>query len=324
MRHTCGDSSLNGLFRSRRAITELWINTSDLDCGKPQDKYGVIGLDRPALPSFVLRELKGSCEIMSKRPNIRAGVVSPSTSSILGADDDAASGSIGDQNHIRLGIAPLVADPSLRDLAYDAIKNAITGMDIYGSPEEFRLDERQLSQDLGVSRTPIREALTILEQEGFVRTVPRRGVFVVRLSKQQIIERITVWAALESMAAYLAADRASARELRMLRKLFEEFERAPDSEHMHEYSEANINFHQTIIRLGDCQLLAEMSADLLIHVRAIRNVSLRQDNRAERSLSEHMQIIDALEARNGELAAQLVRQHTLGLAAHVDKHGLFS
>ncbi|WCR20776.1 GntR family transcriptional regulator (plasmid) [Paracoccus alcaliphilus] len=261
---------------------------------------------------------------MSKRPNIRAGVVSPSTSSILGADDDAASGSIGDQNHIRLGIAPLVANPSLRDLAYDAIKNAITGMDIYGSPEEFRLDERQLSQDLGVSRTPIREALTILEQEGFVRTVPRRGVFVVRLSKQQIIERITVWAALESMAAYLAADRASARELRMLRKLFEEFERAPDSEHMHEYSEANINFHQTIIRLGDCQLLAEMSANLLIHVRAIRNVSLRQDNRAERSLSEHMQIIDALEARNGELAAQLVRQHTLGLAAHVDKHGLFS
>ena len=66
-------------------------------------------------------------------------------------------------------------------------------MDIYGHPGEIRLDERQLSQDLGVSRTPIREALGFLEQEGFVRSVPRRGVFVVRKTRAQIVEMITVW-----------------------------------------------------------------------------------------------------------------------------------
>jgi DNA-binding GntR family transcriptional regulator len=260
---------------------------------------------------------------MSKRQTIRASVVSPPTTSIRGWSDRAASGEAGEQTHVRLSIAPLAVNPSLRDLAYSAIKTAITEMDTYGNTRELRLDERQLSKDLGVSRTPIREALTILEQEGFVRTVPCRGIFVVRKSKQQIIEMITVWGALESMAACLAADRGTDRELRALRKLFEEFESAPDAEHMHGYSKANIKFHQTIIRLGACKLLADMSANLLIHIRAIRNVSLRQDSRAEQSLAEHMQIISALEARDGDLAARLVRQHALRLAAHVEKHGIF-
>ena len=81
--------------------------------------------------------------------------------------------------------------------------------DIYAHREEMRLDERQLSQALGVSRTPIREAMTLLEQEGFLRTVPRRGVFIVRKTKKQIIEIIEIWAALESMAARLATINAS-------------------------------------------------------------------------------------------------------------------
>src|SRR3546814_7516604 len=82
-------------------------------------------------------------------------------------------------------------------------------MDSYGHHGEVRLDERQLSQDLGVSRTPIREAISLLEQEGFVRSVPRRGIFVVRKTKAEIIEMIYIWAALESMAARLATERAS-------------------------------------------------------------------------------------------------------------------
>ena len=68
-------------------------------------------------------------------------------------------------------------------------------MDIYDHPQEIRLDERRLSEGLGVSRTPIREAMTLLEQEGFVRTRPRRGIFVVRKTKREIVEMITVMAA---------------------------------------------------------------------------------------------------------------------------------
>nr|WP_246544740.1 GntR family transcriptional regulator [Ancylobacter dichloromethanicus] len=222
-----------------------------------------------------------------------------------------------------MNIAPLAANTSLRTLAYDAIKKAITEMDMYGQDGEIRLDERQLSHDLGVSRTPIREALTVLEQEGFVRSVPRRGIFVVRKSKREIIEMIIVWAALESMAARLAASRASDRDLAELREMFHGFEGEAPAEHMNEYSNANIRFHQTIIRLGGCEMIEQVTENLFIHIRGIRAVSVRQENRSERSLQEHRAIIAALVARDADLAERLVREHTLGLAAHVEKHGKF-
>src|ERR1019366_3423340 len=79
-----------------------------------------------------------------------------------------------------LALQPLNTNVSFRDQAYAALKQAITDADIYAHRDEIRLDERQLSQALGVSRTPIREAMTLLEQEGFLRTVPRRGVFIIR------------------------------------------------------------------------------------------------------------------------------------------------
>jgi DNA-binding GntR family transcriptional regulator len=222
-----------------------------------------------------------------------------------------------------LKVVPLEASTSLRNLAYEALKRAITGMDIYGQIEDIRLDERQLSQKLGVSRTPIREALTLLEQEGFVRAVPRRGIYVVRKSKKEIIEMIVVWAALESMAARLAAKNATEDQLLELADLFQEFKNEPLSDHLNEYSEANIKFHQTIIRLSGCDLIVEMTQNLFIHVRAIRTVSLKQDNRAARSINDHMRIISALQARDPDLASRLVREHTMGLAAHVEKHGVF-
>ncbi len=222
----------------------------------------------------------------------------------------------------RLKVEPLHVSVGLRRLACDAIKRAITEMDIYGRPGEIRLDERQLSNDLGVSRTPIREALSVLEQEGFVRSVPRRGIYVVRKTKREVIEMITVWAAIESLAARLAAERASESELRKLRELFAQFEENP-SEHISEYSHANMAFHKAIIRMGGCSLMSEITDDLFIHMRAVRAVTMRHDNRARRSIIDHMNIIAALEKRDADLAERLVREHTLGLARHVERHGEF-
>ena len=223
-----------------------------------------------------------------------------------------------------LKVVPLETNSSLRTLAYGALKRAITEMDIYGQIEPIRLDERQLSQKLGVSRTPIREALTLLEQEGFVRAVPRRGIYVVRKSKKEICEMIVVWAALEGMAARLAATRATEEQFKALADLFQKFKDEPLSDQMNEYSEANIAFHQAIIKLGGCDLIVEMTQNLFTHIRAIRTVSLRQDNRPEQSISEHLAIISALEARDADLAEKLVRKHTLDLASHVEKHGVFA
>src|SRR5215813_8526218 len=219
-----------------------------------------------------------------------------------------------------LSLQPLNTNVSLREQAYEALKQAITDADIYAHREEIRLDEREISRALGVSRTPIREAMTLLEQEGFLRTLPRRGVFIVRKTRKQIVEMIEMWAAIESMAARLATLNASDEDIAGLRKLFDEFRNATPAEHIHEYSDANIAFHQAIIRLSGSHLMGKTIENLFIHVRAIRRMTISQRDRAERSIVDHMKIIEALEARDTELAERLVRQHSLDLAAHVEKY----
>ena len=223
----------------------------------------------------------------------------------------------------RLNVEPLNdSGVGLRRLACDAIKRAIAEMDIYGQAEEIRLDERQLSHDLGVSRTPIREALSVLEMEGFVRTVPRRGVYVVRKTKREIVEMITVWSAIESMAARLATQRASDGDMAKLREMFATFSEDP-IDRVDEYSQANMAFHKAIIRLGGCGLMTEMTQDLFLHMRAVRAVTMRQGNRARRSIHDHLEIIAALEKRDADVAARLLREHTMGLAAHIERYGDF-
>lgn len=218
-----------------------------------------------------------------------------------------------------LALAPLNAT-SLRDQAYALLKGAIADTDIYAPDQELRLDERQLTAALGVSRTPIREALSVLEQEGFIRTVPRRGIYIVRKSKREIIEVIQMWAALESMAARLATQQAPDTEIAKLRHLFDEFQNSPPSEHLCEYSDANIAFHTAVIALGGSQTIVDATRNLLIHVRAIRRATITQSDRAARSIVDHLNIIEALERRDTDLAERLTRQHTLDLAAHVDRN----
>ena len=115
----------------------------------------------------------------------------------------------------RRGVAvePIDTPVSFKNKAYAALKDVIVSMDIYRSRDDIRLDERQLAQDFGISRTPVREAMAQLEREGFVRSVPRRGIYVVRKTKREVIEMITAWAALESMAARLITESASDEEI---------------------------------------------------------------------------------------------------------------
>ena len=221
----------------------------------------------------------------------------------------------------QLKVEPIEATVGLRRMASDAIKQAITEMDIYGHPGEIRLDERQLSRDLEVSRTPIREALSLLEQEGFVRSVPRRGIYIVRKNKREIIELITVWAAIESMAARLACERATDAEIAELREIAE-FKKNP-STFVDEYSQSNMIFHKTIIQMSGCALMSEMIENLFIHMRAIRSATMKQGDRPQRSLIDHMNILAAIENRDADLAAKRIREHTMGLAAHIEKYGDF-
>jgi len=185
--------------------------------------------------------------------------------------------------------------------AYATLRQAITELDIYRQPEPVMLDERELSERLGVSRTPIREALAMLQQEGFVRVAPRRGIMVVRRTKREIIEMIQAWAALESMAARLITLHASDEAVVTLRGLFQRFGAEHEVlDHLDEYSSVNIAFHQTLIALSGSETLAALTDHLALHVRAIRHRTIYEMDRAQRSFEDHMRIIDALEARDTE------------------------
>jgi DNA-binding GntR family transcriptional regulator len=219
----------------------------------------------------------------------------------------------------RLAIEPIDTSFSFKNKAYAALKNVIVSMDIYRSRSDIRLDERQLAQDFGISRTPVREAMAQLEREGFVRSVPRRGVYVVRKTKKEVIELITAWAALEGMAARLITQKADA-DVGSLRDMFATFVDGELRAHLDEYSEVNIEFHQSIIRMSGNSVLIDLAENLFTHMRMIRRKTIVERDRVDRSIRDHMNIIEALEARETARAEALVRDHALGLAEHVAQY----
>jgi DNA-binding GntR family transcriptional regulator len=225
-----------------------------------------------------------------------------------------------ERSRLRPAIAPIDAGPSFKHQAYAALKDAIVSMDIYRSRADVRLDERQLAQEFGISRTPVREAMAQLEREGFVRSVPRRGIYIVRKTKQEVIEMITAWAALESMAARLITINATTDEIAALRRMFARFENGELHARLDEYSEVNIEFHQTIIRMSHNDVLIRLAENLFAHMRMIRMKTIGEQDRADRSIRDHLNIIEALESRDTRRAEDLVRDHALGLADHVARY----
>ena len=217
----------------------------------------------------------------------------------------------------QLVVKPIDQDFSLKGHIYDVLKQAITSMNIYADDAELRLDERRLSEQLKISRTPIREALARLEQEGLVRIAPRKGVFILRKSVDEILEMIIVWAALESMAARLATERASDAEIAALRNLLASFDRSASCTNIDQYAEANIKFHRRILSMSNCGILTDMADGLFLHMRAIRARTMTEGDRVTRSIVDHNHIVAALEARDADLAERLVREHTLNLHDHV-------
>jgi len=220
----------------------------------------------------------------------------------------------------RIAVEPFARPLSFKNKAYAALKNVIVAMDVYRSRSDIRLDERRLAHDFGISRTPVREAMAQLEREGFVRAVPRRGIYVMRKSKREVIEMITAWAALESMAARLITQGVQEHEIASLRTMFATFENGQLHARLDEYSEVNIEFHQSIIRMSRNGVLISLAENLFTHMRMIRRKTIGEQDRVDRSIRDHINIIEALEARDTERAEDLVRNHALGLAEHVKKY----
>lgn len=214
-------------------------------------------------------------------------------------------------------LKPITMSFTLKDHIHEVLRNAIIDMNIYDETTDLRLDERRLAEQLGISRTPVREALARLEQDGFIEIQPRRGAFVRRKSLEEVLEMIVVWAALESMAARLVTENATDSELKSLRALAAKHSIGKTNADIEEYSEANIKFHQRILELSKCAMLKSVADGLFLHMHAVRRRAMGESDRVSRSVVDHMGIIEALEERNADLAGALVREHTMRLHDHV-------
>ncbi|GEP09034.1 GntR family transcriptional regulator [Methylobacterium gnaphalii] len=216
------------------------------------------------------------------------------------------------------GLAPIAVEPSLRSLAYKALKSAITDLDIYDRPDEIRLDERQLSKRLGVSRTPVREALTILEHQGFVRAERRRGIFVVRKPKSEINDMIHACAALEAMAVRLTCEKATDEQLAALRGEFSAFYECDRPASFEIYFEARWRFCRHVATLAQSGEILAMLDHLLLHLRGIHDVFFRREMTPQYLRDAYVAIIAALEARDADRAGQLVLERGFRLARDID------
>ncbi len=176
------------------------------------------------------------------------------------------------------------------------------------APGSF-LDEAALCEQLAVSRTPLREALKVLVAEGLLRHEPRRGCFVAEITERDVDQIFPVIALLEGRAAYEATRRAGAADVAALELLHQRLAKHAAAGRINAYYEANYAIHEAFITLADNRWLAQVIGDLRKILRLARHQTLQLPGRLQQSLAEHLQVFEALKARDAEAAEQAMRQH---------------
>ncbi|MGI6588128.1 MAG: GntR family transcriptional regulator [Peptococcia bacterium] len=206
----------------------------------------------------------------------------------------------------RLNLVKLDNFKPLRDVVFETIREAII-KGVLKSGE--RLMENQLAEEMGVSRTPVREAIRKLELEGFVVVIPRKGAYVSEMSYKDVHEIYEIRAALESLACGLAAERATADEI-------EEMERYLVEENDYLYNEdilltvkTDVGLHELIYKATRNEKIMSITSNLKEQIYRLRSTSITLPGRKKRSLLEHQGIVEAISEREVELAQRLGQEH---------------
>lgn len=200
----------------------------------------------------------------------------------------------------------------LRDLVFEALKDAILTQKLH--PGE-RLLESELAVELGVSRTPIREAIRRLEQEGLVIMLPRKGAYVAGISLKDIHEVYEIRAALESLALELAAKYITDEELAELALQVSEEEALTDAGRLNEIIFIDSSFHDLIYQYARNSKLTQFVEILQEQFKRFRALPLGGSARSNTALQEHQQILEALKNHDSELASKLAKKHIDGAEA---------
>ena len=197
---------------------------------------------------------------------------------------------------------------SLSQQAADELRRRISGQRLMPGQ---RLDEVELADALGISRTPLREALKVLSAEGLVEIRPRRGCYVAEVAPTDLAEIFPIMALLEGEVAREACIRASAADLKHLDQLHASLERHAASGDVDRYYEVNYVFHDALQTVAGNRWLQHVIGDLRKLLRLSRHHSLRLEGRLAASLAEHRALMDALHRRDGDGAERVMKAHLL-------------
>jgi DNA-binding GntR family transcriptional regulator len=214
---------------------------------------------------------------------------------------------------------PKITEPvSLKDKAYNATKSAILSLKLKpGDP----LVETDLAQQLGISKTPVRDALMELEREGFVTKVPFKGTYVTEITLKDVCEAFQVRAVLEGLAARLAAPLFSAEELEEAEKILAAAEAALAEGDIVLCSEHGRQFHNLIINKADNQRLQSITRNLDDHLQRFRLLSDQISGRLNKSLKEHRKVLEALRRRDPIAAEKAMQGHLSSVLQDLSEEG---
>jgi DNA-binding GntR family transcriptional regulator len=223
-----------------------------------------------------------------------------------------------------LDVGKIKAPASLAEKAYEAIKESLMQMDLTDLSVEDRIDERGLAEQLGISRTPLREAINRLVLEGFLKVVPRKGIFVIKKSKKEIVEILLVRASLEGLAARLAVQYVTDKDIQKLKKIIAPFDSIDTiGKKILKFSNANVEFHEFILKLSRCQVLTDLASNLFTHIHWVRTKAAGFQERFKVAHNGHVTIIEAFEDRDPKLAEKRMRQHIEILAQYIEENVQF-
>jgi DNA-binding GntR family transcriptional regulator len=197
----------------------------------------------------------------------------------------------------------------IRELVYEYLKNAIGSGEI---PSGERLNESELAVRLSVSRTPVREAIRMLESDGLVESVPRRGVVVREIDISEIIEIYMIRQALEVIVFKAAARHILPEELEKARACLRDAEARLAEKKFEEYFLTNELFTNTIVEAGRMPRVSQLIGSYRDQLRRYRKVTLSDPVRQREVIRQHSDILDAIEARDVERVGELVFEHLQG------------
>lgn len=173
------------------------------------------------------------------------------------------------------------------------------------------IDEQKLSEELGVSRTPFREAMRILASEGILRIEPRKGCYVTELTDNDLNDIFPLMAILEGRCAYEAAEKATDQAIQSLESLHQRLKKYADEKNIDDYYSTNRQIHEAIQNLAGNEWLTNMVNDLRRILNLSRHRSLHHKGRIEESCQEHLSIFSALQSRDAMKAESLMKTHIL-------------